>query len=286
MSTKVIIKESELISLVKRIVENIEYDELDYANAFFQIFMDWIRKNTPEKFWSYPVGFLIRKYSYPFIKDVTGDDFYSRTVVNKDYVIGRYDIERIVKSAIRKGYYTLPSLYSEEKFIDKYKKIIPTVIENLELPEYVTVRFEENEPNFVKVFIDVLYSNMLLSENVKSINSNSIERKIKTFLENFVGVEFGNPAYGEISLTVTPLNLYGIDEWIKDVLNKKIKKHIRTFPEAKILKSIRFEPLSDGGTMKLIFANYPSYSSRNALRDKVRGYFKELGYGEKIRVEL
>ena len=125
-----------------------------------------------------------------------------------------------------------------------------------------------------------------MSENVKSINSNSIERKIKNFLENFVGVEFGNPAYGEISLTVTPLNLYGIDEWIKDVLNKKIKKHIRTFPEAKILKSIRFEPLSDGGTMKLIFANYPSYSSRNALRDKVRGYFKELGYGEKIRVEL
>ena len=97
MSTKVIIKESELISLVKRIVENIEYDELDYANAFFQIFMDWIRKNTPEKFWSYPVGFLIRKYSYPFIEDVTGDDFYSRTSVNKDYVIGRYDIERIVK---------------------------------------------------------------------------------------------------------------------------------------------------------------------------------------------
>ena len=286
MSTKVIIKESELISLVKRIVENIEYDELDYANAFFQIFMDWIRKNTPEKFWSYPVGFLIRKYSYPFVKDVTGDDFYSRQRIDKDYVIGRYDIDRIVKSAIKKGHYTFPSLYSEEKFIDKYKKIIPTVIENLELPEYVTVRFEENEPNFVKVYIDILYSNMLLSENVKLINSSSIEREIKNFLKNFIGVEFGNPAYGEINLNVLPANLYGIDEWIKDVLNKKIKKHIRTFPEAKILKSIRFEPLSDGGIMKLIFSNYPGYASRNALRDKVRGYFKELGYGEKIRVEL
>lgn len=286
MSTKVIIKESELISLVKRIVENIEYDELDYANAFFQIFMDWIRKNTPEKFWSYPVGFLIRKYSYPFVKDVTGDDFYSRQRIDKDYVIGRYDIDRIVKSAIKKGHYTFPSLYSEEKFIDKYKKIIPTVIENLELPEYVTVRFEENEPNFVKVYIDILYSNMLLSENVKLINSSSIEREIKNFLKNFIGVEFGNPAYGEINLNVLPANLYGIDEWIKDVLNKKIKKQIRTFPEAKILKSIRFEPLSDGGIMKLIFSNYPGYASRNALRDKVRGYFKELGYGEKIRVEL
>lgn len=286
MSTKVLLKQSELISLVKRIVENIEYDELDYANAFFQIFMDWIRKNTPEKFWSYPVGFLIRKYSYPFVKDVTGDDFYSRQRVDKDYVIGRYDIDRIVKSAIKKGHYTFPSLYSEEKFIDKYKKIIPTVIENLELPEYVTLRFEENEPNFVKVYIDILYSNMLLSKNVKSINSSSIEREIKNFLKNFIGVEFGNPAYGEINLNVLPANLYGIDEWIKDVLNKKIKKHIRTFPEAKILKSIRFEPLSDGGTMKLIFSNYPGYASRNALRDKVRGYLKELGYGEKIRIEL
>lgn len=286
MSTKVLLSESKLISLVKRIVENIEYDELDYANAFFQIFMDWIRKNTPEKFWSYPVGFLIRKYSYPFVKDVTGDDFYSRQRVDKDYVIGRYDIDRIVKSAIKKGHYTFPSLYSEEKFIDKYKKIIPTVIENLELPEYVTIRFEENEPNFVKVYIDILYSNMLLSKNVKSINSSSIEREIKNFLKNFIGVEFGNPAYGEINLNVLPANLYGIDEWIKDVLNKKIKKHIRTFPEAKILKSIRFEPLSDGGTMKLIFSNYPGYASRNTLRDKVRGYLKELGYGEKIRIEL
>ena len=286
MSTKVILKESELISLVKRIVENIEYNDLDYANAFFQIFMDWIRKNTPEKFWSYPVGFLIRKYSYPFIKDVTGDDFYPRTGGGKDYVIARYDIDRIVKSAIKKGHYTFPSLYSEEKFIDKYKKIIPTVIENLELPEYSTIRFEEKEPNFVKVFIDVLYSNMLLSDKVKSINRTNIERDIKNFLENFVGVEFGNPAYGEVDLTVADPTLYGIDEWIKEVLNKKIKKHIRTFPEAKILKSIRFEPLSNGGTMKLSFANYPSYVSRNALRDRIKEYLKELGFGEKIKVEL
>jgi hypothetical protein len=286
MSTKVLLKESELISIVKRIVENIEYDELDYANAFFQIFMDWIRKNTPEKFWSYPVGFLIQKYSLPFIKDVTGDDFQSRINDDREYIINRYDLERIVKSAIKKGVYTLPSLYSEEKFTDKYKKVIPIIIENLELPEYVRLRFEEPNPNFVNVFIDVLYSNMLLSNDSKSVNSNNIERKIKNFLENFVGVEFGNPAYGEIDLKVHKINLFGIESWIKDVLNKQIKKHIRTFPEARDLKSIRFEPNSSGGIMKLIFSGYPSYVSRNALRDKVRTYLKELGFGEKIKIEL
>lgn len=286
MSTKVLLSESELISLVKRIVENIEYDELDYANAFFQIFMDWIRKNTPEKFWSYPVGLLVQKYSYPFVKDVTGDDFFSRTQIDRDFVIHRYDLERIVKSAIKKGHYKLPSLYSEEKFTEKYKKIIPIVIEHLELPEYVNIRFEENKPNFVEVFIDVLYSNMLLSENVKSVNSSNIERKIRNFLENFAAVELGNPAYGGVSLHVKNTNLFGVESWIKDVLNKQIKKHIRTLPEARDLKSIRFEPNSNGGIMKLIFSGYPSYVSRNALRDKVREYLKELGYGEKIKIEL
>jgi hypothetical protein len=38
--------------------------------------------------------------------------------------------------------------------------------------------------------------------------------------------------------------------------------------------------------MKLTFANYPSYVSRNALRDRIKGYLKELGFGEKIKVEL
>ena len=59
MASKILLKESELISVIKNIVEQakLEYDELDYMAAFVHIFMDWIRKNTPEKFWSYPFGF-------------------------------------------------------------------------------------------------------------------------------------------------------------------------------------------------------------------------------------
>lgn len=283
MSKKVLLNQSRLVSLVRQIVEKFEYDDLDYMGAFFQIFMDWIRKNTPEKVWSYPIGFLIKKYSVPFLRDVTGNDIISND--NDDHEINRWDIEKIVKSAVRHGRYTLPSLYSEEKFTDKYKKVIPTIIENLELPDYVEVRFEEKEPNFVTVKIQVLYSNMLISDNVKRINRSSIEDNITKFLKNYLGVELGNPAYGEVQLSVLEPELFGVEGWTKQVFNKEIKKTIRSWPESRDLKSIRFVPSSNGGEMKLVFTDF-NYQRRRDLREKIKTYFEQLGFGSKIRIEI
>lgn len=283
MSKKVLLNQSRLVSLVRQIVEKFEYDDLDYMGMFFQIFMDWIRKNTPEKVWSYPTGFLIKKYSTPFLRDVTGNDIISND--NDDHEISRWEIEKIVKSAVRHGRYTLPSLHREEKFTDKYKKVIPAIIENLELPDYVEVSFEEKEPNFVTVKTLVFYSNMLLSDLTKRINRSSIEDNISKFLKNYLGVELGNPVYGEVQLSVLEPELFGIEGWIKQVLNKEIKKTIRSWPEARDLKSIRFEPSSNGGNMKLVFTDY-NYQRRSALREKIKSYFEQLGFGSKIRIEI
>lgn len=288
MSSKVILKESELISVIKNIVEQakLEYDELDYMAAFVHIFMDWIRKNTPEKFWSYPFGFLIKKYSKPFLQDMTGNDY--RNMDDYDnYEISKWDIDRIVKSIVNRGGYQLPSLYTEEKFTEKYKKILPEIIEQLELPDYVSVRFEENDPKFVKVYVDVPFATMLLSPNTNSINSNNVQRKIENFVKNYLGLELGNPAHGELSVEVKEPKLVGLEPWVKDVLNKIIKKEIRSFPEARDLKSIRFEPNTKGAEMKFVFKGYPSYQSRSSLKEKVNSYFSKLGFPDnKIRIEI
>jgi hypothetical protein len=89
-----------------------------------------------------------------------------------------------------------------------------------------------------------------------------------------------------VEISVTDPVLFGIDEWIKDVLNKQIKKHIRTFPEATQLKSIRFEPKTNGGDMKLVFKGYPSFSTRGALRERIKSYLQQLGYGQKIQIDI
>jgi hypothetical protein len=288
MASKIFLKESELISVIKNIVEQakLEYDELDYMAAFVQIYMDWIRKNTPEKFWSYPFGFLIKKYSKPFLIDMTGADYRNMDDYN-DYEISKWDIDRIVKTIVSRGGYKLPTLYSEEKFTEKYSRILPEIIEQLELPEYASVRFVEDDPKFVKVFVDVPFATMLLSPNAKHINTHNLERKIHDFVKNYLGLEIGNPAHGELKLDVKEPKLVGLESWVKDVLNKVIKKEIRSFPESRDLKSIRFEPNTNGAEMKFVFKNYPSYQSRSALRDKVKSYFSKLGFPDnKIRIEI
>lgn len=288
MASKIFLKESELISVVKKIVEqvNLEYDELDYMAAFVHIFMDWIRKNTPEKFWSYPFGFLIKKYSKPFLIDMTGTDYRNMDDYN-DYEISKWDIEKIVKSIVKRGGYKLPSLYSEEKFTEKYSRILPEIIEQLELPEYASVRFVEDDPKFVKVFVDVPFATMLLSPNTNSISTHNIQRKIENFVKNYLGLELGNPAHGELNIDVKEPKLVGLEPWVKDVLNKVIKKEIRTFPESRDLKSIRFEPSTKGGHMKFVFKGYPSYQSRQLLKDKVKNYFSNLGFPDnKISIEI
>lgn len=288
MASKIFLKESELISVVKKIVEqvNLEYDELDYMAAFVHIFMDWIRKNTPEKFWSYPFGFLIKKYSKPFLIDMTGTDYRNMDDYN-DYEISKWDIEKIVKSIVKRGGYQLPSLYSEEKFTEKYSRILPEIIEQLELPEYASVRFVEDDPKFVKVFVDVPFATMLLSPNTNSISTHNIQRKIENFVKNYLGLELGNPAHGELNIDVKEPKLVGLEPWVKDVLNKVIKKEIRTFPESRDLKSIRFEPSTKGGHMKFVFKGYPSYQSRQLLKDKVKNYFSNLGFPDnKISIEI
>ncbi len=285
MSTRVLLKESELVSMIKKIIKEskFSYSDFDYMSAFFQIFHNWLKKNTPEEVWSYPTSYLIQKYSKPFLQSLGGDN---ARWESDDYEINKWDVQRIVDAAVKQGQYKLPSLYKEEKFTEKYKKIIPTLIEHLELPEYSQIEIIEDDPNFVKFKPQVLYANMLLADETKRVDRYNLDRKITHFLENFIGLELGNPVHGKVEISVTDPVLFGIDEWIKDVLNKQIKKHIRAFPEARGLKSIRFQPNVTGGEMKLVFTGYPSFALRNALRDKIKSYLQQLGYGQKIKIDI
>ena len=286
MSSKLYLNESQLIYLIRSIVEGrddeFQYSEFDYSSAFLKIFTDWMKKNVPEKFWEYPIGFLIKKYSHPFLVDTTADEVFN----DPDHEINRWDIDRIVKAAVKRGIYKFPSMYSEEKFTEKYKKAIPLIIENLDLPGFAQVNFVEEKPNFVTVHTKVFYSNMLLSDDKKSVNKSTVQKKITDFLENYLNVDIGEPAYGKVKFNFPEIELVGVDEWVKDVLNKIIKPDIKKLPNGNSIQSIRFKPSNNGGTMKLVFKWTAGYSNKSELRESIKEYLKSIGINNKLKIEI
>ena len=97
---------------------------------------------------------------------------------------------------------------------------------------------------------------------------------------NFLGVEIGNPTYGQLSLKLKK-DYVGIDEWIKKTLNKEIKKKFRELPNSRILHAIKFETKSYelGGELKLSFK---SWSGRNDFIKNAKELLQSMGYNTNI----
>jgi hypothetical protein len=154
----------------------------------------------------------------------------------------------------------------------------------LELPSWVKVEIREDKPNEVLVNLRVDYGSYL-KEKSSYLNQYNLQRKLQTLLEDYLGVEFGNPVHGNLNLTLEILS-ENEEAWVKNVLNKEIKKHIKAMPDGKNVHSIRFEPrISGNSNLRIV---YKEYSSRSMhlydFRNKVREYLKGLGY-HKIDVE-
>ena len=266
---------SELISLVKNIVEEVEleYDEMDYFSAFFDIFKDWLKKNVPENEWTYPVGYLLKKYQTRFLKELIGDD----EEYDDDYEISRWEIETIVKKIIEKGRHTLPSLYKQEKFTEKYKKSINYILNSFTLPPWAKIEIEENNPNFVNVSLVIDFPKFM--KDMSDIDKpNSVPRKLIKSFEDYLGIETGNPTYGFVKFSSNPIELINVEEWIKNELTK-IKKEVKKIPGSDILKSIRFYPEESIPTLQLVFnrSNW-EYNKRKDLKDKIKTLVENMGY--------
>ena len=93
-----------------------------------------------------------------------------------------------------------------------------------------------------------------------------------------MGVEFGNPVHGKINLNFN-IKIENEDEWVKNVLNKEIKKHIKQMPDGNYVHSIRFEPKTDKAYMRIVYKEDSSRRMRRyEFRNKVIEYLKGLGY--------
>lgn len=284
MKNKITLTESELIGMVKRIAEQVnlnDYSAEDFYDVFFQVFRQWIFEKLGEDAKKHPMSLLLKKYGSEFAeqKGLTHRGY--RSEFDSSY----HSLEHYGKELVKKAHYNLPSSYKDEKFTEKYAKAIPHFVSMMELPPFIDLTFMENEPNRVRVNINVNFDDWLKYPNKYNINEHNLTEKLKKIFENFGGVDFGNPAHGEVELTYNSFNDKGSDEWVKKVLNKKIKTEIRGLPLGRYLHSIRFKPNNGGGEIGLVFKERAGYDTKRKITSESIELLKRMGYGPNLRVD-
>jgi hypothetical protein len=282
MKRIVVLTEAELKKIISLVVEQInldDYEEEDLLEAFLIVFRQWINEKLGDDVKKYPLSYLLKKYMKQFEIEMDVETSY-----NYDTGYNRFALLMVAKKLINKGKYSLPSLNTQEKFTDKYKKILPYVIQLLELPDFVNIEFDEKEPNRVMVKFNVDFLKMIVSDRQRHISPNNILHKLKQYLEKFAAVEFGNPNYGQIDMNANDLNYVGVDEWVKTVLNKKIKKEIKELPSAKNkIHSIKFIVGKGVADIKIVFKETVYlYRAKKQIREDIEEYLKNLGYNTEV----
>lgn len=272
--------ESEFMNLTKRILESVnlnDYTDEDFIEVFIHFFRPWVKEKHGEEVSKYPLSFLIKKYLNEFAEDKGLDlsTYYYRSGPHKVSMAGRQIVE--------KGLHKLHSLKPEVLFTERYKKALDALIEHMNIPSYMKLNISEPTPYQVKVRLDIDFPLFLKQENRESVRG--IMNDFTTYLKNFLGVEIGNSSYGQLDLDARDEpNYIGVDEWVKNVLNKELKKKIKEIPGANnVLHSIRFKVKSYyAAEIKLVYKDSSGWNSRREFKDKVRQLLTSLGYNTNI----
>jgi hypothetical protein len=257
-------------------------DDLDYYDALFIMFRNWVNTNLPDSEKDAPISYLLEKYGKKFIQELIGDD---PMFSNDNFEISRWSIPRIVQSIVKKGLYKLPSKRKYEKFTERFKRPIKYFIDELNLPPWANIELIENSPYKVNFKVVLDFPEMVKSEETRSVYPSNLEREFTKFAESFLGVEFGNPNHGHLDIDRLGTEYKNLDSWVKTVLNKEIKTKIRSLPYGKYVHSMKFEPKETMSSLKIVFkSTAPWNASKSDFKQQVTKLLNDSGY-KKIRVE-
>jgi hypothetical protein len=157
------------------------------------------------------------------------------------------------------------------------------------LPDYLSLEIGEYEPYEVYAKINVDFPKLIKS----GVNPNEVPRpteyleKLKKNVISFLGPKLGSANFGELDFgIIVPDSNDSVDNWVKNVLNKEIKKKIKELPQAKEnLHSIKFDPVlrSLKGEITLTFKKYTTRSfNRGQFIVDVRKLVSDMGYSDNI----
>ena len=271
------LNEQKLAKIVSLVMEAYnDYSDEDYIDLFLTTFRQWLSENVSEDIKKYPLSYLLNKYGGKF-EDAIGvhtyDDSYER--------YSSYRLRNVARQMVQSGKYSLPSLKSDVKFTEKYAKPLELFMNRLDLPDWVTISFEENDPHLVEMKTNVDFKSMINQPNYQRFNRVDVENRLREYLENYLGVEFGNPIYGKVNLTTSPIVYDGAQEWMKNVLDKKLKKEIKAWLP-NVIQAIKFSVYGGYTDMQVIFKSFYGYGRRHDALKKIREYLQEQGYNSEV----
>ena len=279
MKKTLTLTESELVKVVNRIVEAYSddtYDDEDYVEVFLHYFRPWIRANHGDEIGEYPLSYLSKKYMAEFAKD--------NRMLPENVIYGYKgnlgNASNIGKNLVKQGKHKMPSLRSQEKFTEKFKKPLEFFVNELNLPEFMELSFTENTPYKVYVTLKIDWEGLIKYQGTETFKSDKIKKELEQRIKDFLGVEIGNPTHGQLNFNFDKIYV-GIDEWVKKGLNKELKKKIRGLPSSRILHAIKFETLSNtlGGELKFSFKYW---NGRNDFMKDVKELLQSMGYNTDI----
>ena len=107
-----------------------------------------------------------------------------------------------------------------------------------------------------------------------------IKNSFSDFIKDILGLDFGSPQHGEISLSnYASFNMNGAEEWVKKVFNKTIKKKVKEDDElSRSIQRIQFKINSDSRPEIKLFQKWNSPLRGFQLRVKFKKILEDEGY--------
>jgi len=251
-----------------------QYNDEDFVEVFVMEFRPWIRKNHGDEVGEYPMSLLVKKYINEFAKEfgLSSNDLRYGNTLYQMRVIGR----EIAKKGIRQ----LPSLSKDFMFTEKFKKAIDYFISAYDLPDFVKIHLEETSPFRVRGWMEVDFeSAMKYNGNIKELHT--FPKEFTNLVTSYLGFEVGSPIHGKIDFNFSnSVRFTGVEEWVKNVLNKKIKKEIKTLPSRDSLHSMKFNTNDSAirGEILLVYTRNSWYSNQITFKEEFKKYLENLGY--------
>ena len=189
-------------------------DYQDYWNQFLRFYADENGKNFSKKT---PISYL---------ENVLRDEIIEKYELNVPSYSSRKYVD-IVKQLIQKGAIEFETFRPEQKFTEKYANPLSKIISRIKINPKYKITVAEDRPNEVFVRVDIDTDDWLKLSNEDKREANNFHGELTTNIQKFLGVEFGSPAHGKLNMNGYGINIMNSDEWIKNVMNKKIKKEIK-----------------------------------------------------------
>lgn len=267
------------------VLESVNLDEYtadDFIEVFFKFFRPWIKQKHGDEISEYPMSYLFKKYIDEFTKDLGIEGY-------RYWGLGATRMSNLGREIVVKGLHKLPNLARQESFLGRFRKPVEFIIEGLNLPSCMKLVLDEPTPYTVKGKFVVDFPILIKSE-ARPLRTNEYEKQFKKMIQDYMGVEIGPAAHGNLNLYFnSSSDFQGDEEWVKNVLNKELKKGIRELPGVKNnLHSIKFqsEPSGNYAEIKLSYKSYVSWNSRSEIKRKIKEYLTGKGYNlDILRVE-